>query len=97
MAAYLIANYRITDPEGYALYPPEVAATLAPYGAEPLVVDFESEPVEGESQAVTIVLKFASREAARAWYDSDEYREIKHLRADHTDGFLLIAEGLDSA
>jgi uncharacterized protein (DUF1330 family) len=96
MAAYLIANYRITNPDEYAEYPPAVAPTLAPHGAEPLVVDFDSEPVEGDAQAVTIVLKFESREAARAWYESDEYRAIKHLRADNTEGFLLIADGVDA-
>lgn len=95
MAAYLIANYRITDPDAYAAYPPAVAETLGPHGAEPLVVEFDSERLEGDPQAVTIVLKFESREAARAWYESDDYRKIKHLRADNTDGFLLIADGVD--
>ncbi len=97
MAAYLIANYRITDPEAYAAYPPLAAETLAPHGAEALVVDFDSEAVEGDSNAVTVVLKFESREAARAWYASEDYRKIKHLRSDNTEGFLLIADGLEGA
>ena len=92
MAAYLIANYDITDPEGYAAYPPAVAETLAPHGAEPLVVDFHSETVEGAPYAVTVVLKFESSEAARAWYHSSDYQAIVDLRANNTEGFVLIAD-----
>ncbi len=35
-------------------------------GAEVLVADYESEMVEGQASSVTIVLKFPSKEAARA-------------------------------
>lgn len=96
MAAYLIANYRITNPDGYAAYPPAVAETLAPHGAEPLVVDFDSEAVEGEPHPVTVVLKFESKAAALAWYNSSDYQEIVALRADNTEGTVLIAEADES-
>lgn len=92
MAAYLIANYRITDPDGYAAYPPAVSETLAPHGAEPLVVDFHSEVVEGAPNPVTVILKFESAEAARAWYHSSDYQAIVDLRANNTEGFVLIAD-----
>lgn len=92
MAAYLIANYTITDPDGYAAYPPAVAETLAPHGAEPLVVDFNSEIVEGEPNPVTVVLKFESKAAALAWYNSSDYQAIVDLRANNTEGFVLIAD-----
>ena len=36
MAAYLIANYRITNPESYGAYPSAALATLAAHGAEVL-------------------------------------------------------------
>ena len=39
MAAYLIANYRITNPEAYRAYPPAVLPTLATHGAEVLAAD----------------------------------------------------------
>ena len=92
MAAYLVANYRITDPERYGAYPPAVMPTLVAHGAEVLVADNESEVVEGEPSSVTIVLKFPSREAARAWYDSPEYQEIVHLRTDNSEGFVVFAD-----
>lgn len=93
MAAYLVANYRITDPEAYGAYPPAVIPTLVAHGAEILVADYGSAMVEGTASSVTIVVKFASKEAARAWYDSPEYQAIIRLRTDNTEGFLLLTDG----
>jgi uncharacterized protein (DUF1330 family) len=39
------------------------------------------------------VLRFATKAAARAWYESPEYRAIRHLRTDNTEGAGVIAEG----
>jgi uncharacterized protein (DUF1330 family) len=93
MAGYLIANYRITNAQAYGAYPPAVIPTLMAHNAEVLVADYESEPVEGEPASVTIVLKFVSKEAARAWYDSPEYQEIVGLRTDNSEGFVVFADG----
>jgi uncharacterized protein (DUF1330 family) len=93
MAAFLVANYRITNAESYGAYPPAVLPTLASHGVEVLVADYESEVVEGQPSSVTIVLKFASKEAARAWYDSPEYQEIVHLRTDNSEGSVVFADG----
>ena len=92
MAGYMIANYRITNPEAYAAYPPAVVPTLLAHGAEILVADYESDIVEGQASSVTVVVKFPSKEAARAWYDSGEYQEIIHARLDNSEGFLLFAD-----
>lgn len=92
MAGYLIANYRITNPEAYGAYPPAVTSTLLACGAEVLVADYDSELVEGQASSVTIVLKFSSKEAARTWYNSNDYQEIIHHRTDNTEGFILFAD-----
>ncbi len=92
MAGYLIANYRITNAEAYGAYPPAVVPTLLAHGAEVLVADYESEIVEGQASSVSIVLKFPSKEAARAWYNSSEYQEIVHNRIDNSEGFILFAD-----
>jgi uncharacterized protein (DUF1330 family) len=39
------------------------------------------------------VLRFATKAAAQAWYESPEYRAIRHLRTDNTEGVGVIAEG----
>ena len=92
MSAYLVANYKLTNPEAYRAYVPAVLPTLEAHGAEVLVADYESEAIEGAPHRVTIVLRFPSKEAARAWYRSPEYQAIIKLRTDHSDGFVVFAE-----
>ena len=92
MPAYLIANYKLTDPEAYQAYLPAVAPTLEAHGAEVLVADYESEAIEGTPDGVTIILRFPSKEAARAWYRSPEYQAIINLRTDNTDGFIVLTQ-----
>lgn len=93
MAGYFIANYRITNPDAYKAYLPAVRPTLQAHGAEILVADYVSDPVEGAPGHVTVVLKFSSKEAARAWYNSAEYQKIIHLRTDNSKGLAVFADG----
>jgi uncharacterized protein (DUF1330 family) len=93
MAGYFVANYRITNPAGYKEYLAAVGPSLAAHGAERVVVDRDSELLEGSAGEVTIVLKFATKAAAQAWYSSPEYQAIVHLRTDSSEGIGVIAEG----
>ena len=95
MAAYLIANYEITKPEGYKPYGPAVIPILKAHGAEILVADYESETLEGKPGAVTIVIKFESKEALNTWYNSPEYQEIIHLRTNNSEGIAFAAGELN--
>ena len=47
---------------------------------------------EGEPGVHTVVLRFASKEAAQGWYDSPEYQAIIHLRTDNSRGSLVICD-----
>lgn len=92
MAGYLIANYRIENPEAYQAYIAAVGPTIAAHGGEILVAGPGSEAVEGDPQPVTVVLKFPSKAAVRAWYDSPEYQKIINLRTDNTEGSVVFAD-----
>jgi len=92
MAGYLIANYRITNPEGYQAYLAAVGSTIISHGGEILVAGEGAETVEGDPAPVTVVLKFPSKDAVRAWYDSPEYQQIIHHRTDNTEGGLVFAD-----
>ena len=92
MSAYFIASYRITDSEGYEFYVPAAIPTLLAHGCEVLAADYASQAIEGEPNAVTVILKFASKAAAMTWYDSPEYQAIKHLRTDHSEGTAVLVE-----
>ena len=92
MAGYFVANYTITNQAGYRQYLAAVGPTLEAHGAERVVVDRACDPLEGSAQ-VTVVLRFATKAAATAWYQSPEYQAIVHLRTDSTEGVGAIAEG----
>jgi uncharacterized protein (DUF1330 family) len=93
MAGYFVANYTITNQAGYQQYLAAVGPTLEAHGAERVVVDRACDPLEGSAGQVTVVLRFATKAAATAWYQSPEYQAIVHLRTDNTDGVGAIAEG----
>ncbi|MXO59763.1 DUF1330 domain-containing protein [Altererythrobacter salegens] len=94
MAGYVIAQYRVTNPEGMQEYAGKVLPTLQAHGAEVVVVDHGATVLEGDTPPTTIVLKFPSVEAASAWYNSPEYSAIKHLRIDNSDmARMVVAKG----
>ncbi len=93
MAGYFVANYTITNLAGYLEYVAAVGPTLEAHGAESIVIDRDSELLEGSAGQVTVVLRFATKSAAEAWYESPEYQVIRHLRTDNTAGIGVIAEG----
>ena len=92
MTAYFIASYRITDPAGYGSYVPAVMPTLLAADCEVLADDYASQVIEGAPGEVTVILKFASKEAAMAWYDSPEYQAIKHHRIDNSEGTAVLVD-----
>jgi len=94
MAAYVIASYDITDPKGYEPYVPGVVPLLAKHGAEILVADYDLKALEGERRSVIVVLRFASEEAALAWYNDPAYAPVRKIRLDASrNGSLVLAKG----
>ena len=92
MASYLVANYKVTNPEGYASYLAAVGATIVAHGGKILVAGPDSVAVEGNPDPVTVVLQFPTRDALQGWYDSPEYREIIHFRTDNSEGLMVFAD-----
>ncbi len=93
MAGYFVANYTITNQAAYMEYVAAVGPILTAHGAENIVLDRDCGLLEGSSGQVTVVLRFATKAAAQSWYESPEYRAIKHLRTESTEGIAVIAEG----
>ena len=95
MPAYIIANIEVTDPDGYRAYADRVGATIAAHGGRYLARGGSCEALEGDWQpARLVILEFPSIDAARAWYGSAEYGEIKPLRFAHSRGQVVITDGL---
>ena len=94
MPGYIVANYKINDPEAFENYPPAVGPTLAQYGGRILAADRSVRPVEGSPQSVIVIVEFETAEAAQRWYDSPDNSAVKGLRTSTTEGWLAIADGL---
>jgi uncharacterized protein (DUF1330 family) len=94
MAAYIIADVRVTDPAVYEEYRRQVKATLDQYGGRFLVRGGAANQLEGgwEPQRI-VVLEFESPERARAWYDSPEYQPLRRLRQSASEGRFILVEG----
>ena len=95
MAAYVLAEIEITNPEGYKEYTKAVPATIMKYGGRFLVRGGANHVLEGEwPQKRRVVLEFPSVEAARKWWDSPEYEKPKAMRRANSKGRLLLLEGI---
>jgi len=94
MSAYFVFHNRILDAEKMQEYVPKALETLAPYHPEVVTLDEHSRIVEGHTPwPRTIVIKFDSRDAAMAWYNSPAYQEVRPLRLAATEGFCVLVDG----
>ncbi len=92
MAAYLVGNLKVTNPEGFAKYRELVAQTIADHGGEYIVADVNSVAVEGNPDHLSVVLKFDNMEVLQGWYDSPAYQKILALRTDNSEGIITFAQ-----
>ena len=96
MAAYFVLHNRITDDAAMQTYIPKAVEACLAGGAEILVVADESTVIEGSTDLPrTIVMRFESREAAMAWYESPEYQAILPTRLGATEGYGVLVDGFE--
>ncbi len=95
MTAYVVAEIEILNPAGYKDYTTTVPATIAKYGGRFLVRGGKSEVLEGEwPERRRVILEFPSLDAAKRWWNSPDYEKPKALRRAHSNGRLLLLEGV---
>lgn len=81
MPAFIIADVTVTNPEQMAQYREWSTRAMQEHGAEVLVRGGEFEVLEGPwTPSRLVVLKFADRAAAKAFYNSQAYQHAKSLR-----------------
>ena len=94
MAAYIVANVHVKDPDTYAGYRALVPATLERYGGRFLVRGGAVERLEGECPiGRVVVIEFETAEQARRWYHSEGYQAAKAIRTSASIGDLILVEG----
>jgi uncharacterized protein (DUF1330 family) len=95
MAAYVIYQGEVTDPERYEVYKVQAAASIIAAGGRYVVRGGDIEVLEGDEPAGrTVVLEFPTRQAAVDWYRSPEYTEIKKLRDGAARARLYVIDGV---
>ena len=98
MAAYIVAQVEVTDPEAYQAYRKQTPGVIARYGGRFLIRGGEPQVLEGDwTTPRMVVVEFESVEAARRFYDSPEYQAIVPLRQAASRGTVAILPGADQA
>jgi len=81
MKGYLVFTRDQTlDAQELATYSKDVPATFAGHEFKILALYGTHEDLEGAPTEGTVILEFPSVEAAKAWYDSPAYREVREHR-----------------
>lgn len=92
MTAYALAHLqRAPLHDEVVEYMERIQATLDPFGGRFIV---HGGAVEGAWPGDIVIIEFPDIAAARSWYDSGAYQEIKPLRTRHLAGELVLVEGV---
>ncbi len=95
MAAYVIAEVDVTDPEGFEQYRKLAIPTLGRYGARLLAGGGDIEVLEGDWNPKRLaIVEFSSIAQAKRWYASAEYAQAVPIRQRTARMNLLIVEGV---
>ena len=94
MAAYIIAQVEVTDPETFESYREQVPAAIAKHGGRYIVRGGATETIEGDwAPARLVVIEFPDVTAAKGFYESPEYQKIIGLRLQSAKSSLIVVEG----
>jgi uncharacterized protein (DUF1330 family) len=95
MTAYAVADlHKVEMGPAIVGYLEKIDATLAPFGGRYIIHGGRKTVLEGDWPGDIIVIAFPDRAAAAAWYDSPAYRAIKNLRTDHSEGDVVLVDGV---
>ena len=89
MSGYILYHYNIRDRTRINELGPLSLPIIEKYGGE-LIVASTVTRLEGSPYTHMVVYKFASKERAQNFYESEESRELSKLRNKVTEGFVII-------
>lgn len=95
--AYVVGELTVTDPVLYAEYARQVPPLVARHGGRYLVRGGRAEALEGAAPARIVVVEYPNAAAARAFWNSPEYRRLAVLRHRASRGRLALVEGVPPA
>ncbi len=95
MAAYFVAQIKVTDPEQFEEYRAVVPVVIAKYGGRYLARGGEMELLEGTwAMPRLVILEFEDKAAAHRFYESEDYQKILPLRLAASDGNAVLVDGV---
>jgi uncharacterized protein (DUF1330 family) len=97
MAAFLIADVKVRDLEGYRSsgYLDAAMASAAKFGGSYIARGGETAVFEGEWEPNRLVIiQFPDMDSLKAWYASDEYTPWIEVRRSLTESNLVGLEGI---
>jgi uncharacterized protein (DUF1330 family) len=93
MAAYLVGQTAVKDPELWKEYVAGVARSLQPFDAEIVFRGRRASVLAGEqARDLAVVIRFADHEALLAWFRSPAYQGLIPLRTRAADMVLVSYE-----
>ncbi|WP_353236240.1 DUF1330 domain-containing protein [Diaphorobacter ruginosibacter] len=94
-SGYVIATVEVTNPTQYEEYKKWSTAAMQAHGAEVCIRGGQVEVMEGDwAPQRVVLLKFASFEAAKAFYLSPEYGKARAAREGAAVMRLICVEGV---
>ena len=94
-SGYIIASVTVTNPEQYEEYRRWSTLAIQAHGAEVCVRGGKVEVLEGDwNPGRTVILKFPSMDAAKAFHDSPEYRKARAAREGAAIMRMVCVEGV---
>ena len=97
MKYYCVAEFDVTDKDWVPEYVREVTRLVERYGGRYLARTPKVERLEGEANVpqVFLIVEWPSREAALAFYESEEYAPYLRSRLKGSAGNLFLVAGED--
>jgi uncharacterized protein (DUF1330 family) len=96
VAAYVIYQGEVLDPERYEQYKVKGSASIIAAGGRYVIRGGEVEVLEGDAPAGrTVVLEFPTRQAAIDWYEGDDYTSARKLREGAARASMYVIDGVD--
>ena len=95
MSAYMVfTRTKTIDASELATYGKEVGSTTQGHPMKALAFYGAHEDLEGPATEGTVILEFPSVEAAKAWYNSPAYRQVREHRFKGAEYRATLVQGV---
>ena len=95
MAAYVVNEIWVSDPEQFSTYVVQVPPTLSAFGGRYVARSGTTAAIEGEPPGRIVILEFPDRAAALAWRASPAYQAILPIRDAASTSRVYVVDGYE--